>query len=563
MLRITSLFTLLLVSVWCHAQEGCIELAEGSANRVAEHILYLASDDLEGREPGTDGAILASRYIFERFEEYGLEPVMDGVYYQPFEITTRIRFPEVPENRLVYRKKSYTIPADYFPLAYSVGSGRVKGETIDLGYGISASEKEWDDYAEQDPKELKGKIFVMDISSPDGIHPHSEYLKYHDLGVRVDQAAEYGAAGVIFVNLGEGANDPNAEYRKLKSRHIPVVFVQNRDLAKKLKKGKEVEISVLLEEEKITARNVMGYVNNDASHTIIIGAHYDHLGYGGSSSLYRGGEPEIHNGADDNASGTAGLLELAYNLSQRKSEFTDHNYLFIAFSGEEMGLLGSSYYVKNQAIPRENVACMLNMDMIGRLEENRLAVSGVGTSPIWEDVLLNGKCGNVQLKTSESGIGPSDHTSFYYQEIPVLHFFTGTHSDYHKPTDDFEKINIDGEVQVLSLIINVINRLGESGPPDFTPTKEETMAAPRFTVTLGVMPDYMFEGSGMRIDGVTEGKPASKAGMQAGDVVIRMGEFKVEDMMSYMRALGSFKKGDKTEVTFKRGEEERTATVQF
>lgn len=544
------------------SQRPCIKIIEGAEARVASDIRYLASDQLKGREPGTEGANEAARYIARSFEKMGIASAEEESAGQTFEIVTHISFPK-EGNALIYEKEELTIPRDFFPLAYSRTKGQVKGETIFVGYGIDAPEKEWNDYKKIKPKKLKDKILVIDISSPDGIHPHSEYLKYHDLGSRVDLAVEKGANGVVFVNLEEGASDPRNSYRTLKTRNIPVVFVQNPEIAEELKDGDDVEIHTQLKEVKVNAVNVMGYVDNGAARTAVIGAHYDHLGYGGSSSLYRGEAPEIHNGADDNASGTAGLIELARNISSRKSEFSKFNYLFVAFSGEEMGLLGSSYFVKNSPLPTSRMAYMLNMDMIGRLEENLLAVNGVGTSPLWPDVVRERKCSKLNLKTSESGVGPSDHTSFYYREIPVLHFFTGTHMDYHKPSDDFEKINIEGEVEVLEFILNLIYNLETVGEVPYSATQQETTSAPRFTVTLGVLPDYMFSEKGMRIDGVTEGKPASKAGLKAGDIVIKMGEMKVEDMMGYMRALGSFKSGDKTTVHYLRNGEEKTAEVQF
>ncbi|MGB0176829.1 MAG: M28 family peptidase, partial [Owenweeksia sp.] len=495
---------------------------EGAEGRVANDIRFLASDNLAGREPGTEGATEAARYIEASLAESGALPPVDGMSEQSFEITTHIAFPAAG-NIMIFDKKPLSIPEDYFPMAYSTTSGKVKGETVYVGYGINAPEKEWNDYKDIKSKKLRDKIFVIDLSSPDGIHPHSEYLKYHDLGTRVDLAIEKGAIGVVFVNLEEGASDPRSSYRTLKNRKIPVVFVQNPEVAKDLKKGEDIEIRTLLEESKITASNIMGYVNNGAEKTVVIGAHYDHLGYGGSSSLYRGETEEIHNGADDNASGTAGLLELARNVGSRKKEFSKFNYLFVAFSGEEMGLLGSSYFVKNSPIPTNSMAYMLNMDMIGRLEEGVLAVNGVGTSPIWPDMVRKRECSKLTFKTSESGVGPSDHTSFYYREIPVLHFFTGTHMDYHKPSDDFEKINISGEVEVLQFILNLMYNLEEESLIEYTPTREETTSAPRFTVTLGVLPDYMYSDKGMRIDGVTEGKPAARAGMKAGDIIVQMG----------------------------------------
>jgi hypothetical protein len=311
---------------------------------------------------------------------------------------------------------------------------------------------------------------------------------------------------------------------------------------------------------KITARNVIGFLDNKATHTIIVGAHFDHLGYGDENSLYKG-DSSIHNGADDNASGVAALLLLAEELTERN---TNNNYLFIAFSGEEKGLFGSNYFNKNPTIDLGEANYMINMDMVGRLnEENALAINGTGTSPGWKDIIEDINIDSLKLITSESGIGPSDHTSFYLKDIPVLHFFTGQHEDYHKPSDDADKFNYEGIYVVTAYIDSLISRLDENDKLAFTKTKDESRDAPRFTVTLGVVPDYMFDGNGMRIDGVSEDKPAMNAGLLAGDVVIKLGEIEVTDMMSYMKALSEFKKGDATEVVVKRGEEDLTYPIQF
>ena len=312
--------------------------------------------------------------------------------------------------------------------------------------------------------------------------------------------------------------------------------------------------------EGITGRNVVGYVNNGAAYTIVLGAHYDHLGYGGESSLDRG-EPAIHNGADDNASGTAALIQLAKILKEKKLEY---NYLFIAFSGEENGLWGSNYYAKNATIAVDSINYMINMDMVGRLnKENSLAINGIGTSPTWNDVINKVNADSLKLVTSESGVGPSDHTSFYLQDVPVLHFFTGQHPDYHKPTDDADKINYMGMVKVIRFIERLVDQLDEKEKLAFVKTKDDSGNSPRFTVSLGVVPDYLFDGEGMRIDGVTDGKPAAAAGMQKGDVVTRLGDSTIVDMMGYMRALSAFKVGDEAEIEFKRGEELKSVKVKF
>lgn len=314
--------------------------------------------------------------------------------------------------------------------------------------------------------------------------------------------------------------------------------------------------------ELVTGRNVIGFLDNNAKHTVVIGAHYDHLGMGGgTNSLYRG-EPDIHNGADDNASGVAMMLYLAKEL-QKAGAPKNNNYLIIAFSGEEEGLLGSNYFVKNPTIDLRDVTYMFNMDMVGRLnEEKTLAVYGVGTAPnLSATVQANKK--DLHIVEKESGVGPSDHTSFYLSDIPVLHFFTGQHEDYHRPSDDTEKVNYEGMQIVANYIYALIADLDKEDKLVFQKTRNESEDTPDFKVTLGVVPDYLYDKEGMRIDGVSEDKPAQLAGMQKGDVVKKMGEYDITDMMSYMESLSKFEKGQTIIVTIERDGKEQMVEVTF
>lgn len=323
----------------------------------------------------------------------------------------------------------------------------------------------------------------------------------------------------------------------------------------------EAEFTAENNESTKTGQNVIAYLDNKAENTVVIGAHYDHLGMGGEGSLYREGEA-IHNGADDNASGVAMMLHLADSL-QKKGSPKNNNYLFIAFSGEEEGLLGSNYFVKNPTIDTKKVTYMLNMDMVGRLNsENTLAVYGVGTSPILKQA-VNANAGELKIAENESGVGPSDHTSFYLADIPVLHFFTGQHEDYHKPSDDAEKVNFEGMKIVSNYIFSIIKDLDNQPKLPFKKTKNESEVVPEFKVTLGVVPDYLFSGKGMRIDGISEDRPAQKAGLQKGDIVVKMGDFEVTDMMSYMKSLSKFEKGQTAKVTIERGGELKEVEVTF
>lgn len=295
----------------------------------------------------------------------------------------------------------------------------------------------------------------------------------------------------------------------------------------------------------VRGKNVVAYDDNGSEHTMIIGAHYDHLGYGAQGSLYDG-PPAIHNGADDNASGVAAMLALAKYLKDKPLQ---NNILFIAFSGEEKGLWGSNFFVDNSPLELEDINFMINMDMVGRLnEERQLAVYGTGTSPSWTKLMNGVKSPVFKMSITESGLGPSDHSSFYLEDIPVLHFFTGQHEDYHRPTDDHHKINYTGLQDIIKYISIIINRADGAGKLSFTKTKDESQTVPDFKVTLGVMPDYLYDGKGMRIDGVREGKTADVAGIKKGDIVLKMGDIKVVDMMTYMKALGSFEPGQTVNV---------------
>ena len=327
----------------------------------------------------------------------------------------------------------------------------------------------------------------------------------------------------------------------------------------KPKTGPHTEVQFISGDSTITGTNIITHIDNQAQKTVIIGAHYDHLGLGGEGSLYADGVA-IHNGADDNASGVAVMLRLAEKL---KDTLTGSNYLFIAFSGEEMGLLGSNYFSKNPTIDLKEANYMINMDMVGRLREDKtLSISGTGTAPIWNQV-LNSTNPGFKLVLSESGVGPSDHTSFYLQDIPVLHFFTGQHEDYHKPSDDAEKLNYEGMQMIGDYILNIISELDDAKKLAFRTTKNESEDVPRFKVALGVMPDYLFDGKGMRIDGVTEDRPAAAAGLQKGDIVIQLGDSTVVDMMSYMRALSIFEEGNSTKVIVDRKGEKVEAEITF
>ena len=310
--------------------------------------------------------------------------------------------------------------------------------------------------------------------------------------------------------------------------------------------------------------NVIGYLDNQAENTVIIGAHFDHLGLGeDGNSLQPDAKGKIHNGADDNASGTAGVLALATYFTQnsKKEKF---NFLFICFSGEELGLIGSKRYCDDPTVDFAHVNYMINLDMIGRLKDStrKLMIYGVGTAKEWIP-LLSSMNGNFNIKKDSSGVGPSDQTSFYLKNIPVLHFFTGQHHDYHKPSDDFKKINFKGEQEILEYIVQLIEKTESIPKLEFQLTKNSNPEIRTFKVIMGVMPDYSFDGEGMRIDAVTSGRPADRAGLQAGDIVIKMEDRPINNLNDYMKALYIFEKGHTIKVTILRDKKELKLNVTF
>ncbi len=525
-----------------------------------KHIITLSSDDFEGRETGMPGEKKAYEYIIREFKKAGLKPKGENGFLQPFIFTAGAEYG--PSTQLVVNSNIYTAGKDFIPLPYS-SNAVVTNYITKVQYGIADPLNKRDDY--KGKLNIAKRIFLIETGTPDGNDPHGKFGDWTDLRKKIDLAISKGAAAVIFINSDTSTQDPKPDWKNhISPSSIPVIFA-NKNVASVLKDSVVTNCTVGTEIIKIekTGYNVIGFINNKSANTVVIGAHYDHLGMGDEGSLYRGA-PAIHNGADDNASGTAALIELAKYA--RGPAFKKSNYMFIAFSGEEKGLLGSNYFVKHPTIDLKSINYMINMDMLGRLkkDEKVLIINGTGTTERWKGIIDSAKVADLKIKETDSGVGPSDHTSFYLQNIPVLHFFSGTHSDYHKPSDDEDKINYEGEVMIIKMIENIMTNLDGSGTLPFLKTKNETNEdAPKFKVTLGVVPDYSFEGEGMRIDGVTDGRPAANAGLEAGDIVIQLGEIKVVDMMSYMKALGKFNKGDTTKVKVKRGNQEIEREITF
>ncbi|CAN5435016.1 hypothetical protein BH10BAC3_BH10BAC3_07840 [soil metagenome] len=522
------------------------------------HIYLLANDSLEGRRAGTAGEMKAVNYLVSKYQQLGIPATASKNYIQPFDIDEGKLMS--PNSKLIINDLTLEKNTDFFPLVWSG-----KGTVNDIS-SVALQEQG-----------LPWWYDMKDAMEANAGNPH--FLPEQYLKELAKDAAKKGATALLIYNAGTRP-DSIAFNRKDKSPEvaIPVVYLTQKAIAKtniSTESSPNVDVVVDFIEKKRIAHNVEAFIDNGAPQTVVIGAHLDHLGYGeDENSRYTGG-PAIHNGADDNASGTAAVLELSRILKEKLAggkkknaleydALKQNNYLFIHFSGEELGLYGSKYFTDNPSIDLATINYMLNMDMVGRLNDSStLTVGGVGTSPLWGQVLPVTTSSYLNIKIDSSGTGPSDHTSFYRKNIPVLFFFTGLHADYHKPEDDADKINYAGETKIINYILNVVENAGTKGKLAFTKTKEQTMTGTRYKVSVGIMPDYTFSGAGVRADGVIDGRPAQKAGMQTGDVIIQLGEYPVTGMESYMQALNKFEKGQSTSIIVKRGNEEKTLPLTF
>jgi len=536
--KITWLLLFLSVAVQLPAQK---KADRKTLENLQAHVTYLSSDKLEGRRTGSPGEKLAAEYIADQMQKAGLAPKGDNGYLQIFTVREGKEVGEA--TRLNVNNDQFTPGEQFLPLPFSAEKA-AKGEVLP-------------DVKEPD------NIWLIDVQDME-LNPHAPALPQYQQ--KAAEAAKEGATGVIFFN---GKEDIHSVEKWLdespKKLSIPALWV-NGAISKKLKSddanGFQINLEVAFKEVKRTGTNVIGYIDNGAPKTIILGAHYDHLGYGEDHNSLSTGEKAIHNGADDNASGPAALLELGRQL--RSGRFKNNNFILVAFSGEELGLFGSKYFTAHAPISLAQANFMINMDMVGRLDAAKgLQVGGIGTSPLWTAILEQSSSAGLKLNYDSSGVGPSDHTSFYRAQIPVLFFFTGTHSDYHKPTDDADKINYTGELSVIKLIYRIIEKANVQEKLAFTPTREPQVSSARFSVTLGIMPDYTYKQEGVRVDGISDGKPAQKAGLAAGDVIVQLGKQSVTNLDGYMQALSTYKKGDKTTVTVKRGTKQQTFNIQF
>jgi aminopeptidase YwaD len=541
----------------CSAPKNIIKTDTQTADKLKTHIQFLADDKLEGRRTGTSGEELAMQYIIIQFKEIGLTPKGTEYYPQSFPVNDGKQMDEITE--LSINDNNLEKGTDFFVFPFS------PDQKIEALPSLALQEV--------------GMPWFFDLKDElekNKDNPHFDLVDF--IRTNYKGVNDRGAVALLLYNSSDIDDklsfDPKDKSEKFP---IPVVYVSKKATQKYFSDKMatlDFKLRSSISEKTRIGHNVIGYIDNKAATTIILGAHYDHLGYGedGNSMLRNPEYPMIHNGADDNASGTAALIELARKL--KTSEAKNNNYLFIAFSGEELGLFGSKYFTEHPTVDLGTVNYMINMDMVGRLNDSTrvVTIGGYGTSPAWSSVLAKQLPSNPALlkgvpllhKYDSSGTGPSDHTSFYRKDIPVLFYFTGLHTDYHKPTDDADKINYSGEQFIIESIADLIESLNNEPKLVFTKTREtQTSTAARFKVTMGIMPDYTYAGSGVRADGVTDGKPAQKAGLKTGDVIIQIGEINISSLENYMQALGNFKKGDKVKVKYKRGHETLEGEVAF
>lgn len=580
---------------------------KADVERVGGDIRYLASDELEGRGPGTKGLEKAADYIRDEFKRLGLKSgVKDGSYLQPFDIVIDTKVVQ-PKTFLVLRgpgdqELKLELGDQFQPLAVG-GAGKAKAEVVFAGYGISAPKLEYDDYKDAG---VEGKVVLILRREPQQNDAKSVFggkktTSHAYIRTKLQQAKKNKAAAVLLVNdpfttdsknkdqltspagfgtramgipfahltqavadrLLESAPITSADDQKLTS--VRAIEKQLDRTLKPLSQpllGWTAELEFTFEKVKAGVANVVGVLEGEgplANETIVIGAHYDHLGYGPFGSR-RPNERAIHNGADDNATGTAAVMELARRFAQRDKK-PARRLVFIGFSAEERGLIGSSYYVEHPLVPIKDTVAMINFDMIGQLRKDGLLLGGVRSAKEFAAVVEKAN-GDAQLKVKVSGpMGGSDHASFYRKRIPVFAFFTGMTKLYHTPDDDFETINVDGVVQTIDFAEHLLDEVINLPK---RPQYMKVVATPRGRggmAYLGIVPDYAGGGDGLRITDVNADSPAAKGGLKPGDVIVKFGDVPVADIQGLAAGLRKYKAGNKVEVTVQRGKEKKTLSV--
>ncbi|MBI4850986.1 MAG: M28 family peptidase [Acidobacteria bacterium] len=563
-----------------------------STESLSKHIKHLASSDLQGRRSGTEGCEKAAEYIIAQFKQYGVKPGSGEGFLQGFEFIAGVK---QGQNTSLKAKSAgqdieFQLSQDFQPYNFS-SSGSVSGQIVLAGYGISAPGINYDDYSKID---VKDKIVMLLPFSPEGNNLHGKFADYLSARRKALTARERGAKAVIFISEADNLKDIRTRDDGNYSDAGIIALRMSKRAANELlksagknvdglqKSGSETGLGETITLDKVNLAintevvrevrktyNVLGLLEGVdeklKKEVIVLGAHYDHLGMGGAESLAVGVEG-IHHGADDNASGTAGLLELARVLSENKQTLR-RSVLFAAFSGEELGLLGSAHYVnKSPSFPLSQTVAMLNMDMIGRMKSDNLVVGGIGTSPQWKIMVeeLNKARGFV-LKLQEDGYGPSDHASFYGKDIPVLFFFTGVHDDYHKPTDTADRINVVSEQAIVTMVQEITTKLAsQDARIEFTRAKvegERRQMNSSFRVYVGSVPDYAEQVEGIKLSGVRPGSPAEKAGLKSGDVIVGLAGKTIKSVYDYTYVLQELQPNQTVEVIIMR--EGQKVTLQL
>ena len=507
------------------------------------HIKFLASDELEGRRAGSPGEQKAVDYIILQYQNAGIQAKGSNGFMQSFPIDEGKKLSA--NSFIKVNKQSLLLDADFFPISNS-GTGNIKSMA---SLSLNEANQVWF-------KDV-GEVLEENTSNP-----HFDINEW--LLTTAKETNQKGGTALFLYNSGTLVD--NIQYYKFdtaKALPITIVYITKKGFSKYFSdelSTYEIEASIEFEHASRTAHNVAAFIDNKAANTVILGAHLDHLGYNEDRNALDVNN-NVRNGADDNASGTAALIELAKALQKKSPK--NNNYLILHFSGEELGLFGSKYWLEHPTYAG-NYNYMINMDMVGRYDTTRkLTVGGYGTSTKWANILSSVPTSLITHYDS-AGSGPSDHASFYRKDMPVLFMFTGSHSDYHKATDDWDKINYVGESQIVRYVQSIIKTTDAVGKLDFLKTREAAMGrSTKFTVSLGVMPDYAFTGTGVRIEGASQGKLGEKIGLKGGDVLLQVGDYKLVDVMSYMQALSKFKKGDATVLVFKRGADEIKIDIVF
>ena len=556
-----------------------------------QHIKYLSSDKLQGRYPGTEGNKLAAEYIRDHFANAGLELIYDKGF-QSFEVVTGVKL--IDENYLVTENYNATLKKDFIPLSFSANA-TASGHVVFVGYSIVIPDK-WDDYSGID---VKGKWALSLTGDPEPDNPKSDFIAHSSDRQKALNARDRGAIGLLLVKGTEQDKEDKlmpAYYDKNASdAGIPVINI-TRKLADHLISGRgftieeiekelqaslqpfsfeaftDIKAKVSLEYVKVSTQNVVailyGNSNELSEEYIVIGAHHDHLGMGGTGSGSRMSDSiAVHHGADDNASGVAALLELASNMASKQSR-NKRSILFVSFGAEEMGLVGSKYFVSNLPVPASQIKTMINLDMIGRLKKDSvLTIGGTGTAKEMDEILSTFENDlPFKINRQPDGYGPSDHAAFYAASIPVLFFTTGAHEDYHTPLDTWDKINIAGLEAISEFVYDLSNYLADR-TENLTFTESGTMTRTGmgrgYKITLGIIPDYASTNQGLRVDGVRQEGPAARAGIMKGDVIIAMNGLQVGNIYDYMARLNTLNAGDTVIVEVMRNGKKEVLLVQL